>query len=123
MSELLLAVVWTALLVVVALALLSAVTLAPFVVGLQMAEARRFSTARWGALTLAGVGVAMMLALVLLRGGAVATPASATPAVGASTTTTTAAKCLFMEESVCRVDRNGADAGRPVGRDRRRRAA
>ena len=79
MIDLLLAVVWTALLVTVALAVLSAVTLSPFVVGLQMAEARRFSTARWGALTLAGVGVALLLALVLLRGDRVATPVALLP--------------------------------------------
>ena len=79
MLDLLLAVGTAALLVALALGLLSAVTLAPFVVGLQMAEARRFSTARWGALTLAGVGVALLLALVLVRGDRVATPVALLP--------------------------------------------
>ena len=79
MLDLLLAVVATAVLVALALLLLSAVTLAPFVVGLQLAEARRFSTARWGVLTLAGVGVALLLALVLVRGDRVATPVALLP--------------------------------------------
>jgi len=77
--DLLLAVVMTALLVALALALLSAVTLAPFVVGLQMAEARRFSTARGGALTLAGVGVSLLLVLTLVRGDRVPTPVALLP--------------------------------------------
>ena len=74
MLDLLLAVVAAGLLVALALALLSAVTLAPFVVALQLAEARRFSTARWGALALAGVGVALLVALVLVRGDRVSLP-------------------------------------------------
>lgn len=77
--DLLLAVGTTALLVGLALALLSAVTLAPFVIGLQMAQARRFSTARWGALTLVGVGLGLLLALLLVRGDRVATPVALLP--------------------------------------------
>lgn len=79
MTDLLLAVGTAALLVAVGLALLSALTLAPFVVALQMAEARRFSTARWGALTLAGTGVALLLVLVLVRGDRLATPIALLP--------------------------------------------
>lgn len=79
MLDLLLAVVTTALLVALALALLSAVTLAPFVVGLQLAQARQFSTARWGALTLAGIGVGLLLALLLVRGDRVVTPVALLP--------------------------------------------
>ena len=79
MLDLLLALVTTALLVALALAVLSAMTLAPFVIGLRMAEARRFSTARWGALTLAGVGIALLLALVLLRDDRVAPPVALLP--------------------------------------------
>ncbi len=79
MLDLLLAVVTTALLVSLALAVLSAVTLAPFVVGLQMAEGRRFSTARAGALTLTGVGVSLLLTVVLVRGDRVPTPVALLP--------------------------------------------
>lgn len=79
MVDLLLAVGAAALIVAVGLALLTAVTLAPFVVGLQLAEARGLSTARWGALTLAGVGMALLLALVLVSGDRVATPLAMLP--------------------------------------------
>lgn len=79
MLDLLLAVGTTALLVAVGLALLAAVTLVPFVVALQLAEARRFSTARWGALTLLGTGVALLLVLLLVRTDRVATPVALLP--------------------------------------------
>ena len=79
MADLLLAVGAAALLVAGGLALLTAVTLAPFVVGLQLAEARGLSTARWGGLTLAGVGVALLLALVLVSRDRVATPVALLP--------------------------------------------
>lgn len=79
MLDLLLAVGAAVLLVAAGLALLSALTLAPFVVGLSMADARRFSTARWGAVTLLGVGLALLLALVLVRGDRVPTPVSLLP--------------------------------------------
>jgi type II secretory pathway component PulK len=65
--DLLLAVVAVAVLVAVALALLAAVTLVPFVVALQMADARRFSTARWGAVALLGSALGLAAALVVLR--------------------------------------------------------
>lgn len=67
MADLLLAVGASVVLVALAMALLSAVTLAPFVVALQLAERRRFSTARWGALTLAGSVVGLVLVLLLVR--------------------------------------------------------
>lgn len=64
MLDLLLAGIGFPLIVAVALALLAAVTLAPFVVALQMADARRFPTGRWGVVALAGSLLGLALALV-----------------------------------------------------------
>jgi hypothetical protein len=50
------------LLVALALAALAVVTLVPFVTALQMARTRCFSTARWGALALGGIGVGLAVA-------------------------------------------------------------
>ena len=55
------------LIVALVLALLSAVTLVPFVLALRMADDRCFSTTRWGAVALAGSAVGLLLALVLHR--------------------------------------------------------
>ena len=79
MLDLLLAVGASVLLVAAGLALLSALTLAPFVVGLTMADARRFSCARWGTLTLAGIALALLLVLLLVRGDRVPTPIALLP--------------------------------------------
>jgi hypothetical protein len=68
--DLLLSVLAAAALVALGLAALAAVTLAPFVVALQAADARHRSAARWGAAALAGSGAALAAALVLLVTGA-----------------------------------------------------
>ena len=67
MIDLLLAAIGFPLIVALGLALLSAVTLAPFVVALRMADARSFSTTRWGAVALAGSLVGLLLALAVMR--------------------------------------------------------
>ena len=67
MGDLLLAVLVFALLVALGLALLAAVTLVPFVVALRMADARRFSTTRWGAVTIVASLVGLGLALLFVR--------------------------------------------------------
>ena len=67
MGDLLLAAVVFPLLVALGVALLSAFTLVPFVVALQMAEARRFSTTRWGALAIGASLVGLALALLVAR--------------------------------------------------------
>ena len=54
-------------LVAAGLALLAAVTLVPFVVTLQLADARRFSPTRWGAASLAGSVLGLALALLIVR--------------------------------------------------------
>ena len=79
MLDLLLAVAAAALLTAVALALLSAVTLVPFVVALSLAERRGFSTGRWGAVTLAGAVTGLLLAGVLLTGDRVPAPLALLP--------------------------------------------
>ena len=71
MLDLLLAVVVFPLIVAVLLAALAAVTLVPFVVALQMADARAFSTTRWGAIALAGSLVGLALALLFYRSDSV----------------------------------------------------
>jgi len=53
------------LIVAVVLAVLVAVTVVPIFVALQMADARRFSTARWFALSALGVVVGLGYAYVL----------------------------------------------------------
>ena len=67
MIDLLLAAVTLPLIVAVALALLAGVTLVPFVLALQMAETRAFSTTRWGVVALAGSVVGLLLALAFYR--------------------------------------------------------
>jgi hypothetical protein len=79
--DLLLAAIVFPLLVAVGLALLALVTLVPFVLALQMAESRGFSTARWGTVALAGSLLALVLALIFLRSDTIAAPAAALPLV------------------------------------------
>lgn len=52
-------------LVALAVALLVAVTVVPVFVALQMADVRRFSTGRWGAISSAGVLIGLGLAYEL----------------------------------------------------------
>jgi hypothetical protein len=66
--DLLVSVVLVVLVAAVGLALAVALTVAPFVVAVDMAERRRFSTARWGGLALAGSGLAAVLLLLALLG-------------------------------------------------------
>ena len=67
MGDLLLAALVFPLLVALAVALLAALTLVPFLVALQMADARRFSTARWGAVTIVASLLGLALALLVAR--------------------------------------------------------
>ena len=67
MLDLLLAAIAFPLIVALGLALLAAVTLAPFVVALHMADQRAFSTGRWGSIALAGSLLGLALALLLYR--------------------------------------------------------
>jgi hypothetical protein len=82
--DLLLAAVVFPLIVAIVLALLALVTLVPFVVALQMAEQRGFSTARWGAVAMVASLLALLGALLLLRSDSIATPAAALPLVFAA---------------------------------------
>jgi multidrug efflux pump subunit AcrB len=68
--DLLVSVLAAALLAALGLAALAAVTLAPWVVALQLADARRRSAAGWGAAALAGSGLALAVGLVLHQAGA-----------------------------------------------------
>lgn len=81
MLDLLLAAVTFPLIVAVALAALAAVTLLPFVLALQMADVRAFSTARWGAISVVGSLVGLLLFLVVLRSDRVPTPVALLPLV------------------------------------------
>ena len=65
MVGLLVATVTFTVIVVVALALLAAVTVVPLFVTLQMADARRFSTFRWGAVSAVAVVVGLGAAYLL----------------------------------------------------------
>lgn len=67
MLDLLAATVTFTALVAAGLAVLAAVTLVPFVVTLQLADARRFAPARWGALSLAGSVLGLAVALLIAR--------------------------------------------------------
>ena len=67
MLDLLLAAVAFPLIVALGLALLAAVTLAPFVVALQMADQRAFSTGRWGAVAVVASLLGLALALLFYR--------------------------------------------------------
>ena len=79
MLDLLLAALAFPLIVALGLALLAAFTLVPFFVALQMADARAFSTARWGAIALAGSAVGLLLALVFYRSDRISTLAALLP--------------------------------------------
>lgn len=70
--------VFTAL-VALGLAALAAVTLVPFVLTLQRAQARRLSSARWGAVSLVGSLVALALFLLLVREGSPVVALAALP--------------------------------------------
>ena len=73
MLDLLLAAVLFPLIVALALGLLALVTLVPFVVTLRMADRRGFSTARWGAVSLAGSLLALAVAFVFYRSDTIPT--------------------------------------------------
>ena len=81
MIDLVLAAVAFPLIVALALALLAALTLVPFVLALQMAEHRAFSTGRWGLVALAGSVVGLGLALVFHRSDRVPDLAALLPLV------------------------------------------
>ena len=68
MTDLLLATLTLVGLVAGALAVLAALTVVPFVVTLQLAEARQFSLFRWGVISLAGSVFGLLAALLVLRG-------------------------------------------------------
>jgi hypothetical protein len=65
MGGLLVATVTFTLIVIVLLAVLVAVTVLPVFVALQMADARRFSNARWGAISLVTVALGLSVAYLL----------------------------------------------------------
>jgi predicted membrane protein len=79
--DLLLAAIGFPLLVAVALALLAALTLVPFVVALRMADERAFSTTRWGAVALAGSLLGLLLALAFYRSDRIPSLATLLPLV------------------------------------------
>ena len=81
MLDLLLAAVAFPLIVALALALLAAVTLVPFVAALQMAQTRAFSTTRWGAFALVACAIGLLLALVFYRSDSVPSAAALLPLV------------------------------------------
>ena len=79
MLDLLLAAVAFPLIVALALALLAVVTLVPFVLALQMADHRAFSTTRWGLVAIAGSAVGLLLALAFYRSDRIPTLAALLP--------------------------------------------
>jgi hypothetical protein len=79
--DLLLAAVTFPLILAVAVALLAVVTLVPFVLALQMAERRRFSTTRWGAVALGGSLLGLAFAFLFYRSDQVPTAAALLPLV------------------------------------------
>lgn len=81
MLDLLIAAVLFPLLVALGLALLALVTLVPFVVALQMADRRGFSTARWGTVAIAGSLVALVVAFVFYRSDSIPTAGALVPLV------------------------------------------
>lgn len=81
MIDLLLAATGFALIVALVLALLSVVTLVPFVLALRMADARRFSTTRWGAVSLADSLLGLLLALLIVRSSRVPDAAALLPLI------------------------------------------
>ena len=81
MLDLLLAAIGFPLIVALALAVLSALTLVPFVVALQMAERRGFPTGRWGAVALVASLLGLGLALLFSRSDRVPALAALLPLV------------------------------------------
>ena len=79
MLDLLLSAIAFPLILALALALLAAVTLAPFVVALQMADSRAFSTGRWGLVALVGSLFGLALAFVFYRSDRIPTLAALMP--------------------------------------------
>ena len=79
MLDLLLSAVAFPLILALALALLAAVTLAPFVVALQMADRRVFSTARWGAVAIGFSLLGLALFAVFYRSDRIPTLAALMP--------------------------------------------
>lgn len=71
-ADLLASLVAALVLVAVVAAVLAAGTVVPFVVGVDMAERRRFSPRRWGAVCLVGVLAGVAAAWLLRSHGAVA---------------------------------------------------
>lgn len=69
MADLLLATAAVVLLVAFGLAVLALLTLVPFLLTLQLAERRRFSLFRWGAISLAGSVFGLVVVLLVLRSG------------------------------------------------------
>ena len=67
MLDLLLAAVTFPLIVAAALAVLAGFTLVPFVLALEMADRRRFSSTRWGAIAITGSLVGLALTLLFVR--------------------------------------------------------
>lgn len=67
MGDLLLATLAFTAVVALGLLALAAVTLVPFVLALQTAERRGFSTARWGAVSLVASVAGVLLVLLVLR--------------------------------------------------------
>jgi len=66
-------------LVALGLAVLAVVTLVPFVLTLRRAEAHRFASAQWGAVSLLGSLAALALGLLLLREGSPVVAVGALP--------------------------------------------
>ena len=81
MLDLLLAAVTFPLILAVGIALLAAVTLVPFVVALQMADSRRFSTTRWGIVALGGSLLGLALFAAFYRSDRIPTLAALMPLV------------------------------------------
>jgi hypothetical protein len=77
--DLLLAAIAFPLIVAVALALLAAVTLVPYVLALHMADSRAFSTARWGLIALGGSLIGLLLVLLFYRSDTIPTAAAFLP--------------------------------------------
>ena len=109
MAELLLSTAVVAAAVAVGLALLAAVTLVPFVLALRMAEARRLSANRWGAVALAGSALGLLLVLALLRTERLPDPAALLPLAADVPRADAACGCSPGDEAV------GGRAGRHEG--------
>jgi len=79
MIDLVLAAVTFPLILAAGLAALATVTLAPFVLALQMADSRGFSTTRWGVVALLGSMLGLLLALAFYRSDRIPAPAALLP--------------------------------------------